>query len=123
VVNTVDKLDVGPAATTNPSNTMQAGPCMTTADFISPIDLSKAGLSMVEATADTPKAPAGPTAPPIVAPIVVAVILAKWAYDVYQASYVPLLFPTDKTLRLCQQCSSPAFHVVHCRPDYHLTNP
>jgi hypothetical protein len=96
VVNTVDKLDVGPAATTNPSNTMQAGPCVTTAGFISPIDLSKAGLSMVEATADTPKTPAGPTAPPIVAPIVVAVILAKWAYDVYQASYVPLLSPQIK---------------------------
>jgi hypothetical protein len=95
VVNTVDKLDVGPAATTNPSNTIQAGPCMTTAGFISPIDPSKAGLAMVGATADTPKAPA-PTAPPIVAPIVVAVILAKWAYDVYQASYVPLLSPQIK---------------------------
>ncbi|KAJ8581727.1 hypothetical protein M405DRAFT_938120 [Rhizopogon salebrosus TDB-379] len=89
VVNMVNKLDVGPTATTNPSNTMQAGPCVTTAGFISPIDLSKAGLSMVEATADTPKAPAGPTAP-IVAPIVVAIILAKWAYDVYQASNVLL---------------------------------
>jgi hypothetical protein len=61
-------------------------------------------------------------AAPIVVPISASLALAKWVYEVYQASCVPLLFPIDKTLSLCQRCSSPTLHNVHRRLDYHLTN-
>jgi hypothetical protein len=76
---------------------------------------------MVGAIAGILTAQEGPAAP-IVMPIAATVVLAKWIYDVYQASCVPLLFLTERTLSPCQSRSSPALHIVHCRLDYHLTN-
>ncbi|KAG1717197.1 hypothetical protein EDB19DRAFT_1821553, partial [Suillus lakei] len=67
VVNMVDNLDVGP--TTNPDRTMVVG------------------LSTVGAIAGIVAVLAGPAAP-IVVPIVASVVIAKWAYDVYQLSGV-----------------------------------
>ncbi|KAG2126482.1 hypothetical protein BD769DRAFT_1462537 [Suillus cothurnatus] len=69
IVNLVDKLDVGP--TTNPNKTMAVG------------------LSTVGAIAGIVSVLAGPAAP-IVVPIVASVVIAKWAYDVYQLSGVVL---------------------------------
>ncbi|KAJ8581722.1 hypothetical protein M405DRAFT_831972 [Rhizopogon salebrosus TDB-379] len=71
VMNTVDKLDVGPPGTSDPSNTM------------------KVGLSMVGAITGILTPLAG-VAAPIVVPIAASVVLAKWVYDVYQASGVLL---------------------------------
>ncbi|KAJ8591658.1 hypothetical protein M405DRAFT_788563 [Rhizopogon salebrosus TDB-379] len=68
MVNTVDKLDVGPTATTNPNNTIKAGP------------------SMVEATTGILKVPAGPEVP-IVMPIASAAP-PKWIHDTYEPSIV-----------------------------------
>jgi GTPase SAR1 family protein len=65
IVNLVDKLDLGPP--TNPNKTMAVG------------------LSTVGAIAGIVSVLAGPAAP-IVVPIVASVVIAKWAYDVYQLS-------------------------------------
>jgi hypothetical protein len=90
-------------------------------DIVSPIVLSNVGLSVMRAIAGILAAQEEPAAP-IVMPIAATVVLAKWIYEVYQASCVPLLFLTEKTLSLCQSRSSPALHIVHCRLDSHLTN-
>ncbi|KAJ8593183.1 hypothetical protein M405DRAFT_811438, partial [Rhizopogon salebrosus TDB-379] len=66
VVNTVD-VDVEPLATSNSTNTI------------------KVGLSVVGAIPGILTALAAPAAP-IVVPIVATVFLAKWIYEVYQAS-------------------------------------
>jgi len=68
VVNMVDKLDVGPPATSDPSNTI------------------KVGLSMLGAITGILTALAAAVAP-IVVPIVASAVLAKWIYEVYQASH------------------------------------
>ncbi|KAJ8593314.1 hypothetical protein M405DRAFT_930900 [Rhizopogon salebrosus TDB-379] len=68
MVNTVDNLDAGPPAATNPRNTITVG------------------LSMVGAITGVLTALAVHAAP-IVVPIVATVLLVKWISDVYEASY------------------------------------
>lgn len=58
-------------------------------DFYLMIIHRAAGLSTVGAVAGILAVLAGPAAP-IVLPIVASVVIAKWAYDVYKLSYVPL---------------------------------
>jgi len=58
-------------------------------DFYFMIIHRAVGLSTVGAIAGIVSVLAGPAAP-IVVPIVASVVIAKWAYDVYQLSYVLL---------------------------------
>ncbi|KAG1777955.1 hypothetical protein EV702DRAFT_1027256 [Suillus placidus] len=69
MTNMVDELDVGPTADPNKNLAF--------------------GLSIVGTVAGIVSALAGPAAP-IVAPIMASVVIAKWAYDVYQQSRVSL---------------------------------
>ncbi|KAG1777945.1 hypothetical protein EV702DRAFT_1278288 [Suillus placidus] len=69
MTNMVDELDVGPTADPNKNLAF--------------------GLSIVGTVAGIVSALAGPAAP-IVAPIMASVVIAKWAYDIYQQSRVAL---------------------------------
>ncbi|KAG2137874.1 uncharacterized protein EDB93DRAFT_1090977, partial [Suillus bovinus] len=70
MTNMADELDVGPTADPNKNLAF--------------------GLSVVGTIVGIVSALAGPAAP-IVVPIVASVVVAKWAHDVYQRSYVLLL--------------------------------
>lgn len=74
------------------------------------------GLSTVGAVAGIVSVLAGPAAP-IVVPIVAGVVVAKWVYDVYKLSYVPLLMLIERSLIStypAQRRGAPALYSVHC---------